>query len=74
MEMKQQSLRKILVYFAKERDLLIQNTKKKKKVTSWGRVLPEELRGPQLVKKLPAFCGTRRCITACTRAIHLPAS
>jgi hypothetical protein len=39
-----------------------------KVVTPWGRVLPEELTGPQLVKKFPAFYGTRKLITAFTRA------
>ena len=34
-------------------------------------VLPEKLTGPQLVKKFPAFYGTRRFITAFTKARHL---
>ena len=34
--------------------------------TPWNRVLPEKLTGPQLVKKLPAFYGTRSFITAST--------
>ena len=36
-----------------------------------SRVLHEKPTRPQLVKKLPAFCGTRRFITAFTRARHL---
>jgi len=36
----------------------------------WSRVL-EKLTGPQLVKKFPAFYGTRRFITAFTSARHL---
>jgi len=36
--------------------------------------LPEKLTGPQLIKKFPAFYGTRRFITAFTRARHLPLS
>jgi hypothetical protein len=38
--------------------------------TPWSRVV-ENLTGSQLVKKYPAFCGTRRFITACTSARHL---
>jgi hypothetical protein len=32
----------------------------------WGRVLPEKLTGPQLVKKFLAFDGTRKFSTAFT--------
>ena len=39
-------------------------------LTPWGRVL-EKLTGSQLVKKFPAFYGTRRFITAFTSARHL---
>ena len=35
-------------------------------LTPWCRVLPEQLTGLQLVKKFPAFHGTRRFITALT--------
>jgi hypothetical protein len=38
----------------------------------WSRVLLEKLTVPQLVKKFPAYYGTRRFITAFTRALHLP--
>jgi len=38
---------------------------------AWSRVLLEKLTGFQLVKKCPAFNGTRRFITAFTRAQHL---
>jgi hypothetical protein len=38
------------------------------KLTPWSRVLLEKLAGRQLVKKFPAFYGTRRFITALTRA------
>ena len=38
------------------------------------RVLPEQLTGLQLVKKFPAFHGTRRFITALTNARHLSLS
>ena len=41
---------------------------------SWSRVLPEKPKGPQLLKKFPAFYGTRRFITAFTRARHLSLS
>jgi len=37
-------------------------------LTPRSRVLPEKLIGSQLVKKLQAFYGTRRSITAFTRA------
>jgi len=37
----------------------------------WSRVLLEKLTVPQLVKKFPAFYGTRRFITAFTSARHL---
>jgi hypothetical protein len=39
----------------------------------WSRVLPEKLKRPEL-KKFPAFYGTRRFITAFTRACHLSLS
>jgi hypothetical protein len=38
---------------------------------TWSRVLPEKVTGSKLVRKFLAFCGTRRFITACTRARHL---
>ena len=40
-------------------------------LTPWCRVVLEKLTGLQLVKKLPAFHGTRRFITALTRVRHL---
>ena len=40
-------------------------------LTLWCRVLLEKLNGLQLVKKFPAFHGTRRFITALTRVRHL---
>ena len=40
-------------------------------LTQWCRVLPEQLTGLQLVKKFPAFHGTRRFITALTTVRHL---
>jgi hypothetical protein len=43
-------------------------------LTPWGRVLPEKLKRPELLKKFPAFYGTRRFITAFTRARHLSLS
>ena len=39
-------------------------------LTPWCRVLPEQLTGLQLVKKFPAFHGTRRFITALTSVRH----
>ena len=43
-------------------------------LTPWSRVLLEKLTGSQLVKKLPAFYGTRRFTTAITSARHLSLS
>jgi len=42
--------------------------------TPWGRVLPGKLTGSQLVKKFPAFYGTRRFIAAFASARHLSQS
>jgi hypothetical protein len=43
-------------------------------LTPWSRVLLEKLTGLQLVKKFPAFYGTRRFLTALTIARHLSLS
>ena len=43
-------------------------------LTPWSRVLLEKLTGSQLVKKFPAFYGTRKFITAVTSARHLSLS
>ena len=43
-------------------------------LTAWCRVLLEQLTGLQLVKKFPAFHGTRRFITTLTRVSHLSLS
>ena len=43
-------------------------------LTPWSRALLEKLPGLQLVKKFPAFCGTRRFITAFTNARHMSLS
>ena len=43
-------------------------------LTPWCTVLLEKLTGLQLVKKLPAFHGTRRFITALTNVRHLSLS
>ena len=42
--------------------------------TAWSGVLLEKLTDSQLVKKFPAFYGTRRLITAFTSARHLSLS
>jgi hypothetical protein len=39
-------------------------------LTPWSRVLLEKLTGLQVVKKFPAFYGTRRFIAAYTSARH----
>jgi len=43
-------------------------------LTPWSRVLLEKLTGFQLVKKIPAFYGTRKFITAVTSARQLSLS
>ena len=43
-------------------------------LTPWCRVLLEKLTGLQLVKKFPAFHGSRRFITALTSVYHLSLS
>ena len=43
-------------------------------LTPWCRVLLEKLTGLQLVKKFPAFYGTRRFITPLTSVRHLSLS
>ena len=43
-------------------------------LTPWCRVLLEKLTGLQLVKKFPAFHGTRKFITALTSVRHLSLS
>jgi len=43
-------------------------------LTPWFRVLLEKLTGLQLVKKFPAFHGTRRFITALTSVRHMSLS
>ena len=43
-------------------------------LTLWSRVLLEKLTGSQLVKKFPAFYGTRTFITEFTSARHLSLS
>ena len=49
-------------------------TRNKLILTPWSRVPLEQLTGLQLVKKFPAFHGTRRFITALTSARHLSLS
>jgi hypothetical protein len=43
-------------------------------LTRWSRVLLEKLNGSQLVKKPPAFYGTRKFITEFTNVRHLSQS
>ena len=43
-------------------------------LTPWCRVILEKLTGLQLVKKFPAFHGTRRFITALTSVRHMSLS
>jgi hypothetical protein len=44
------------------------------KLTPWSRVLPEKVKHPKLLKKLPASYGNRRFITVFTTACHLSLS
>ena len=55
----------------KAKHLMLQNNYL---LTPWYRVLLEKLTGLQLVKKFPAFHGTRRFITALTSFRHLSLS
>jgi hypothetical protein len=41
-------------------------------LTPWSRIHLKKLTSSQLVKKLPAFNGTRRFITAFTKTHHVP--
>ena len=41
------------------------------RLTPWSRVLLEKLTGSQVVKKFPAFYGTRKFITVLTSARQL---
>jgi len=41
----------------------------KSSLTQWSRVVIEELTVTQLVKKFPAFYGTRKFITVFTRSL-----
>ena len=40
-------------------------------LTAYSRSLPQKLTGFQLVKKFPAFYGTRKCITVLTSVRHM---
>ena len=55
-------------------DTAYQNTDISEILTPWSRVLLEKLASLQLVKKFPAFYGTRRFLTALTSARHLSLS
>jgi hypothetical protein len=43
-------------------------------LTPWSRVLPEKLKRPELTLEIHRIYGTRRFITAFTRARHLSLS
>jgi hypothetical protein len=43
-------------------------------LTPWSTVLTEKLKRPKLLKKFPAFYGTRSFIAAFTRAHHMSLS
>jgi hypothetical protein len=50
--------------------VFLPSEEKCKQKTPRSRVLPEKLKCPKLLKKFSAFYGTRRFITAFTRARH----
>ena len=54
--------------------VLVQRPTIRHLLTPWCRVLLEKLTGLQLVKKFPAFHGTRRFTTALTSVRHLSLS
>ena len=62
------------VFQGKEQHFLLHNMCSYYLLTPWCRVLLEQLTGLQLVKKFPAFHGTRRFITALTSICHLSLS
>ena len=76
------NLQYITLLFVSSSAVVSQNSDKLKQVkfnktyllTPWCRVLLEKLTGLQLVKKFPAFHGTRRFITALTSVPHLSLS
>jgi hypothetical protein len=55
-------------------NMFIQFLKYEGTLTPWSIGLLEKLTVSQLVRKFPAFYGTRRFITAFTRACHLSLS
>jgi len=55
---------------ASQRLYSIQSVSKTYSLTPWCRGLLEKLTGLQLVKKFPAFYGTRRLITSLTTVRH----
>ena len=65
------------IFVGSHRTHLVQSARKKNNtylLTPWCRVLLEKLTGLQIVKKFPAFHGTRRFITALTSVRHLSLS
>jgi len=64
----------ILMFTSCDTSEFISHAKHTYLLTPWSRVLLEKLTGLQLVKKFPAFYGTRRFITALTSAHHLSLS
>jgi len=59
---------------AKRQKLHTEHTQLTYLLTPWSRVILEKLTGLQLVKKFPAFYGTRRFVTALTSVRHLSLS
>ena len=59
---------------ASEHRIVLNRALLPRKLTPWSRVLLEKLTSSQLVKKFPAFYGTRRFVTAFTSARHLSLS
>jgi hypothetical protein len=61
----------MLIFVVTDPRRMLVNTIIQNLLTPWSRALAEKLTVPQLVKKFPAFYGTRRSITALTTARHL---
>ena len=71
----QELVKIIVVYFIRDLRLKFKRgTLYNYLLTPWCTVLLEKLTGLQLVKKFPAFHGTRRFITALTSVCHLSLS
>jgi hypothetical protein len=60
------NVKKRAVKIVSSNETMITRQKSAFQLTPWSRVLPDKLKCPKLLKKFPAFYGTRRFITAFT--------